>query len=172
MQYTPSCVKQQTVEMWHDPGFLSTDSHRLRRFFGVAQLGFGNRQDAKGAFDFHEVSCVSWLGFFSHSDTEDTEIFWGYYRRRSRVECRGSASLVATTQWRATLRVKALLGTHLGDKSRAVRGSRHRFCAPLCHRTRALKAASRGIPLAAALQIFSSDLRSLSTLTLNVQINS
>ncbi len=43
-------------------------------FWGEALLGFGNRQDAKGAFDFHEVSCVSWLGFFSHSDTEDTEI--------------------------------------------------------------------------------------------------
>ena len=171
MQYTPSCVKQQTVEMWHDPGFLSTDSHRLRRFFGVAQLGFGNRQDAKGAFDFHEVSCFMARVFLSQRH-RGTEVFWGYYRRRSRVECRGSTSLVATTQWRATLRVKALLGTHLGDKSRAVRGSRHRFCAPLCHRTRALKAASRGIPLAAALQIFSSDLRSLSTLTLNVQINS
>ena len=41
-----------------------------------------------------------------------------------------------------------------GDKSRAVRGSRHRFCAQPCRRTLAQKAASRGIPLAAALQIF------------------
>ncbi|HOE61305.1 MAG TPA: hypothetical protein PK576_06635 [Kiritimatiellia bacterium] len=50
-----------------------------------------------------------------------------------------------------------------GDKSRSVRGSRHRFLSalraePLC--TLAQKAASRGIPLAAALQIFSPDLRS------------
>jgi len=38
-----------------------------------------------------------------------------------------------------------------GGKSRAVRGSRHRFCAPPRHRTPVQKAASRGIPLAAAL---------------------
>ena len=47
-----------------------------------------------------------------------------------------------------------------GDKSCAVRGSRHRFCTSFCHHTRTLKAASRGIPLAAALQVFSPDLRS------------
>jgi hypothetical protein len=50
-----------------------------------------------------------------------------------------------------------------GDKSRAVRGSRHRFCAPPCRCALAPKAASRGIPLAAALQIQSSGSRSAVT---------
>ena len=34
-----------------------------------------------------------------------------------------------------------------------MRGPQHRFCTPLCHRTPAQKAASRGRPLAAAHQI-------------------
>ena len=63
--------------------------------------------------------------------------------------------VVPCMEWRRNL--------ECGDKSRAVRGSRHRFLSALCAETRctlAQKAASRGIPLAAALQILPSRLRS------------
>jgi hypothetical protein len=65
--------------------------------------------------------------------------------------------VVPCMEWRRNL--------ECGDKSRAVRGSRHRFLSALCAETHlvltlAQKAASRGIPLAAALQILPSRLRS------------
>ena len=78
-----------------------------------------------------------------------TEVFFGgcYSSRRSRVERRGSTSLVAATQWLATVRVKALLGFYFG-----VRVTRDALCAGrgTAFQPVYAKAASRGIPLAAA----------------------
>ncbi len=86
---------------------------------------------------------VSWAGRPCH------KVFLGW-QGWPQVAGRGSTSLIATTQWLAMMRVKALPGFCFG-----VRVTRAALCAGrgTAFRPVHAKAASRGIPLAAALQI-------------------
>jgi hypothetical protein len=131
LQRTPQRVN---ASMWFFP---STDGHKITQIFLEVECP-------------HEPPSAIRKGWFQVSCKDEQTLVPPAPDLAKRREGQASACPAAATPLTGNAE------NQCGDKSRAVRGSRHRFCAPHCHhRAFAQKAASRGNPLAAARQIFS-----------------